>query len=95
MKHNTKDGRKKLPPAICDLIMRTQGLSAEIARVGELGKPFVSMVLSGDRQPSRRFLDALAAVLLERGNKYMNAAAAIELADLICQHRGHIAALRQ
>ena len=95
MKSNTKNGRKKFPKQISNLITRTSGLSAEIARAGGFGKNFVSMVLSGDRQPSRRFLDALAEVLFVHGEKYLNVAAGVALADLICEHRGHIAALRQ
>ena len=95
MKGTTKNGRKKFPKQISDLITRTKGLSAEIARVGGTSQAFVSMVLSGERQPSRRFLDALAEVLFVHGEKYLNVAAGVALADLICEHRGHIAALRQ
>jgi len=95
MKHTTKNGRKKFPKPIGELITRTTGLSAEIARVGGTSQAFVSMVLSGHRQPSQRFLNALAEVLFVHGEKYLNAAAGVALAELICEYKGHITALRQ
>lgn len=83
MKSNTMRRSKTMPAAVVRLVLRTRGLSKQIARIGGFGKGYTSDVLSGRKQPSARFLAALSAALLDSGDVFTTAAVALELGNLL------------
>ena len=62
---STKGQSRQLRPGEIELIRRTHGMAAKIARQARLSKGYVANVLAGRRPASEKFLIAMQAVMLD------------------------------